>query len=50
MSSELCEDFNMIDIDVDGKKLIRMAAVDHIVDFNLIDSENTFGADKIGDI
>ena len=50
MSSKLREDFDIIDIDVDGKKLIRVGAVDHILYFNVINGENALGIDKIADI
>ena len=48
--SKLREDFDMIDIDVDRKKLIRVGAVNYILDFNFINGENVVGIDKIADI
>ena len=50
MSSDLSEDFNVINIDVDREKLIRMGAVNHVRDSNVINGENALGVHIIADI
>ena len=50
MSPDLSEDFDIVNVHIDREKLIRMGAVNHIRDINVINGENALGVHIIADI